>query len=177
MANNYFSMLQAVENYYGAGSDQWVTMANWTGYQSAEVANILRQTPGVNIVTNEAGELLSYSLDSSASVMTAAEATAATAANTINSNAVTAEAVRETLLVPANVTAGQTAGTVEIASGATKVASGSRVATALGHVGTWVVGAGIGLKLGVWADAALYNAAPDYWGEVYNPETNSIFTI
>ena len=55
MANTYFEMLQAVENYYGSGSDQWITMANWTGYQSTEVANILKQTPGVTVYTNEIG--------------------------------------------------------------------------------------------------------------------------
>lgn len=175
MANNYFSMLQAVENYYGAGSDQWVTMANWTGYRSTEVANILKQTPGVNVITNEAGELLSYSLDSSASVMTATEATAATAANTINSNALTAEAVRESILVPANVKAGQAAGTVEIASGASKVSTGSKVATAAGHVGTWLLGAGVGMKCGVWIDAGLYESGlAELWDPenawAYNPE-------
>lgn len=174
MANTYFDMLKAVENYYGAGSDQWVTMANWSGHSSVEVANILKQVPGVNTTVNEAGELLTYSLESSGSVMTAAEATAATAANAINSNAVTAEAVREAVTIPANVAAGATTGTVEIASGATKVATGSTAMTALAHVGTWVVGAGVGMKLGVWIDGALYNANPDFWDshnmEYLNPE-------
>ena len=174
MANTYFDMLKAVENYYGAGSDQWVTMANWSGYQSVEVADILKQVPGVNTTVNEAGELLTYSLESSGSVMTAAEATAATAANAINSNAVTAEAVREAVTIPANVAAGATTGTVEIASGATKVVTGSSAMTALAHVGTWVVGAGVGMKLGVWIDGALYNANPDFWDshnmEYLNPE-------
>lgn len=174
MANAYFDMLKAVENYYGSGSDQWVTMANWTGYRSTEVARILRQTPGVTTYVNEAGELLSYTVDASATSMTAAEATAAAAANTINSNAATAAAVQEAVVVPANVTAGATAGTVEITSGATKVATATKASTVLGHVGTWVVGAGVGMKLGVWIDGGLYNLNPDFWDshnmEYLNPE-------
>lgn len=174
MANAYFDMLKAVENYYGSGSDQWMTMANWTGYQSTEVAQILKQTPGITTYTNSAGELISYTVDASATSMTAAEATAAAAANTINSNAATAAAVQEAVVVPANVTAGATAGTVEITSGATKVATATKASTVLGHVGTWVVGAGVGMKLGVWIDGALYNANPDFWDshnmEYLNPE-------
>lgn len=174
MANTYFQMLQAVENYYGAGSDQWVTMANWTGYQSAEVAAILRQTPGVNTIVNESGELIGYSLETAATSMTTAEAAAASAANVINSNAITAEAVTESIAIPANATAGATAGTVEIASGATKVATASKVATAASHIGTWVLGAGVGMKLGVWIDGGLYNLNPDFWDahnmEYLNPE-------
>lgn len=174
MANAYFDMLKAVENYYGSGSDQWMTMANWTGYQSTEVAQILKQTPGITTYTNSAGELISYTVDASATSMTAAEATAATVANTINSNAATAAAVQEAVVVPANVTAGATAGTVEITSGATKVATATKASTVLGHVGTWVVGAGVGMKLGVWIDGALYNAFPDFFDshnmEYFNPE-------
>ena len=174
MANAYFDMLKAVENYYGSGSDQWMTMANWTGYQSTQVAQILKQTPGITTYTNSAGELISYTVDASATSMTAAEATAATVANTINSNAATAAAVQEAVVVPANVTAGATAGTVEITSGATKVATATKASTVLGHVGTWVVGAGVGMKLGVWIDGGLYNLNPDFWDshnmEYLNPE-------
>lgn len=174
MANAYFDMLKAVENYYGSGSDQWVTMANWTGYRSTEVVSILKQTPGVTTYVNEAGELLSYTVDASATSMTAAEATAATVANTINSNAATAAAVQEAVVVPANVTAGATAGTVEITSGATKVATATKASTVIGHVGTWVVGAGVGMKLGVWIDGGLYNLNPEFWDshnmEYLNPE-------
>ena len=176
MANTYFDMLQAVENYYGAGSDQWVTMANWTGYSSVEVANILKQTPGIDVYTNAAGEILSYSVDGAASSLSAAEASAAAAANAINSNALTEAAVQEAITIPANVTAGTTAGTVEISSGATKLAAGGgKAATVLGHIGTAVLGAGIGMKLGVWIDGALYNFDPDFWDShnlsEMNPET------
>lgn len=180
MANTYFEMLQAVENYYGSGSDQWLTMANWTGYQSAEVANILKQTPGIDVYTNAAGEILSYSVDGAASSMTTAQAAAATAANAINSNALTEAAVQEAVTIPANVTAGATAGTVEITSGATKLAAGGgRAATVLGHIGTAIVGAGIGMKLGVWLDGAFYNIGSNFWDipEEYNPETWADYKI
>lgn len=175
MANAYFAMLQAVENYYGAGSDQWITMANWTGYRSSEVAAILKQTPGVTVYTNAAGEIINYSVEGAASTMTAAEATAAAAANAINSNAVTAAVATKNMQIAGDVAAGAEAGTVTIQSGATVAASGSRVMTALGHIGTWILGAGVGLKLGTWIDAGLYNLNPDFWDahnmESLNPET------
>jgi len=175
VANTYFEMLQAVENYYGAGSDQWLTMANWTGYRSTEVAGILQQVPGITTYTNEAGELLSYSLEASPSYYTAAQAAAAEAAGAINSNTMAAEAAVQTLSVPANVVEGATVGTVEISSGASTVAAGTKVGTVLGHVGTGIVGAAIGMKLGVWIDGALYNANPDFWDShnlsEMNPET------
>lgn len=171
---DYFQMLKAVENYYGAGSDQWLTMAQWTGYRSSEVAAILRQTPNVSTVVNESGELIGWSLDTAASSMSTAEAAAASAAHAINSNAITSGAATKTLTIPANATAGAVVDTVEISSGATKVATASKVATAASHIGTWVLGAGVGMKLGVWIDGGLYNLNPDFWDahnmEYLNPE-------
>lgn len=158
---DYFQMLNAVENYYGAGSDQWLTMANWTGYRSTEVASILKQTPGVNTIVSESGELIGWSLEGSAATATAGEAAAAIEAAAINSNAASVASAAAPLSIPGNVMVQTAPNTVTIASGATKVsgaAAGSKVATALGHVGTWVVGAGVGMKLGVWIDAAAYRA-------------------
>lgn len=172
----YQQMLQAVENYYGAGSDQWFTMLQWTGYRSTEVAAILKQTPGINTVVNEAGELVGYSMESAASTMTAAEAAAAEAAAAINSNAITSQAATATMTIPANATTiGGAAGTVEMTSGAASVATGSKVATIAGHVGTWVIGAGVGTKLGVWIDGALYESGlANIWDPenawAYNPQ-------
>ena len=171
---SYHKMMEAVANYYGAGSDQWYTMYAWTTHSGEEIASILRQTPGVNVVVNEAGEFVGWEMSAGASTMSAAEASAAAAANAVNSNALTAEAASATLTIPANATTiGGAAGTAEMTSGATAVATGSRVATIAGHVGTWLVGAGVGLKLGVWLDAGLYRAGTYFnWGdmEAYNPE-------
>lgn len=160
---DYYKLLQAVENYYGSGSDQWAAIATGSA-TAAERAAILKQVPGVYTTVNESGELLSWALDVAPSSMTAAESAAATAAQSINSNAVTV-AVKE-LSIPGNAVLNETTGIVEMSSGATKMtgaAVGSKVATAAGHVGTWVVGAAVGLKLGVWIDNLAYNANPDFW--------------
>lgn len=173
----YDRMLQCVANYYGAGSEQWykVLGSNYFSTPREEVAAILKQTPYVETYVNEAGEFLGYSCSGWGSELTAAEATAATAANAVNSNVLTAEAIGGNLTLPANCVAGTAPNTVEISSGATAVATGSRVGTVLGHVGTAVVGAGIGMKLGVWIDGALYNANPEFWDShnlsELNPET------
>ena len=176
MAYDYMNMLTCVENYYGAGSDQWMQMLGWLPASSVEKAAILKQCPYVNTVVNTKGELLSFTCEGWGSEMTAAEATAAEVANVINSNATTAAAVQQQLAVPGNFVASQTVpGTVEVASGASKVATGTKVATVAGHVGTWVVGAGVGTKLGVWIDAGLYESGlADLWDPenawAYNPE-------
>lgn len=160
---DYYRLLQAVENYYGTGSDQWAAIA--TGSATAvERAAILRQVPGVTTTVNEYGQLMSWSLEATPSAMSAAETSAATAAQAINSNAVTV-AVKE-LSIPGNAVLNETTGVVEMSSGATKTvgaAAGTKAATVAGHVGTWALGAAIGLKLGVYLDGLLYNINPDFW--------------
>lgn len=174
--STYQDIMNAVTNYYGAGSDQWYTMFNWTAHTPSEINGILNQVPGVTSYVNESGQLVARSLETSASAMSTAEAGAAAAANAINSNATTAAAVTEQLAVPANAAAGAQAGTVAITSGATKVATSTKASTILGHVGTWVIGAGVGLKAGVWLDAGLYESGlADLWDPenawAYNPQT------
>jgi hypothetical protein len=166
MAGTYFDLLKAVENYYGAGSDQWLAMATQSA-TAAERAQILRQIPNVYTAVNESGQLLSWSLGVEESALTAGEAAASNAAAVINSNAISSGAQTLVMEVPGNAQlVGQT---VEITSGATAVgAAGTGTATlecVLGHAATWLLGAGIGMKLGVWLDAGLYNLAPDFWDE------------
>lgn len=170
----YFKLLQAVENYYGVGSDQWIALASGAA-TAAERAQILKQVPGVYTTVSESGKLLGWTLDASASTMSASEAAAAASAQAINSNAATV-AVKE-LAIPGNAVINETTGVVELSSGATATAgaaAGSKVMTIAGHVGTGIVGAAVGMKLGVWIDGALYNANPDFWDshnmEYLNPE-------
>lgn len=168
MAGSYdfFKMLQAVENYYGSGSDQWLAMAQGTA-TAAEKAAILKSVPGVSTTITESGELLSWSLGVDESVLTTAQAAASGSAAVINSNAVSAGSQTLLMEVPGNAKIAQ--GALEVTSGATKVgAAGTGTATlecVLGHAATWLLGAGIGMKLGVWLDAGLYNLAPDFWDE------------
>ena len=166
MAGSYdfFQMLQAVENYYGAGSDQWLAMASGAA-TAAERAQILKQVPGVATYVNESGQLVSWSLAADETFLTAAETSAVNAASVINSNTVAAGSRTALMEIPGN--AKVVGNAVEITSGATKVgAAGTGTATlecVLGHAATWLLGAGIGMKLGVWLDAGLYNLAPDFW--------------
>lgn len=175
MAGTYFDLLKAVENYYGAGSDQWLAMASQSA-TAVERAQILRQIPNVYTTVNESGQLLSWSLGVEESALTAGQAAASNAAAVINSNAVSAGAQTLVMEVPGNAQlVGQT---VEISSGATAVgAAGTGTATlecVLGHAATWLLGAGIGMKLGVWIDGGLYRLNPDFWDshnmEYINPE-------
>ena len=178
MAGSYdfFQMLQAVENYYGAGSDQWLAMATGAA-TAAEQAAILKQVPEVSTVISESGALRSWSLGIDESILSAAESSAVNAASTINSNTVAAGARTALMEIPGN--AKIVGNTVEITSGATAVgAAGTGTATlecVLGHAATALLGAGIGMKLGVWIDGALYNANPEFWDshnlETMNPET------
>lgn len=164
MAGNYFDLLKAVENYYGAGSDQWIAMASHSA-TAAEQAAILKQVPNVYTTVNEAGQITSWSLGVEESMLTAGEAAASNAAAVINSNAVSAGSKVLTMEVPGN--AKLVEGAVQISSGATKVgAAGTGTATlecVLGHAATWLLGAGIGMKLGVWIDGGLYNINPEFW--------------
>lgn len=173
--DTYMAIMECIDHYYGHMSDQWWAMGGYGAKTPAELYPILKSTPYVTTLVNEAGDIVGYECAGWGVEMSAAEATAAAAANAYNSNAVTAAAAARQFAVPGNFTLTQTTpATVEVASGCTKVATGSKVATALGHVGTWVVGAGVGAKLGVWIDAGLYNANPDFWDshnmEYLNPE-------
>lgn len=164
---DYDKLLQAIASYYGSGSDQWTKVYNYYSLYSGdpvEVARILRQTPYVETTVSEAGEIVKYSIIEDGSVMSAAETAAAETAQTFNSNAVT-NAVKE-LSIPSNAAVNETTGVMEMSSGATKMAgaaTGSKAATVAGHVGTWVVGAAVGMKLGVWIDGTLYNFFPDFF--------------
>lgn len=157
--DTYMNIMECVKNYYGYMSDPWWAMGGYGMKTPAELYPILKNTPYVTTLVNEAGDIVGYECAGWGVEMSAAESTAAAAANAYNSNAITAAAASRQFAAPGNFTLTQTApATVEVASGATKVASGSKVATALGHVGTWVVGAGVGAKLGVWIDAGAYEA-------------------
>lgn len=166
---DFDKLLQAVASYYGRGSDQWWDVYNYyklydPAIDGVKIARILEQTPYVETWVNSSGEILKYSIVEEGSVLSAAETSAAAAAQSLNSNAVTV-AVKE-LSVPGNAVINETTGVVEMSSGATAAAgasAGSKVATVAGHVGTWLIGSAVGMKLGVWIDGALYNANPDFW--------------
>ena len=52
---DYSQMLQLVADYYGAGSDQWLKVAGGKGATADELLTILKQAPGVNVITGQDG--------------------------------------------------------------------------------------------------------------------------
>ena len=55
----YFDILDAVENYYGSGSDQWVEIAKY-GISAENAESILKQVPGVKLIKNTDGSIRSW---------------------------------------------------------------------------------------------------------------------
>lgn len=151
---------------------------NWQGIAhlletltTDEAYAIAESLPNVQLVTNSAGEVVNAVYWSETAAATAAETAAATAAATVNSNAAGLLAQTAPLATVQNATI-ETGRVVALSNGATKVATASAVPAALSHAATWLVGAGIGLKLGVWIDGALYNANPDFWDSHNMSEIN-----
>ena len=87
----YQQLLQAIEQYYGSGSDQWTEIAKY-GIASKNAEQILKQVPGVNIVKNDNGSIRSYNFK-------ATENAASSAEQAVNSNV---PAVIKSFEVPAN---------------------------------------------------------------------------
>lgn len=165
----YQKLLEAVANYYGAGSDQWTTIATSSNINSAEWYDILSQTPNVDIVTNRAGEVVSYTVNETWGTV------ADTASGAVNSN--TQVSVMENasnLAMPANNTVSQQ-GVAGATSGLKEVNGGATVGGVMRSVATAVIAVGAGVRLGAIIDSTLYNANPSFWDErgmsQLNPET------
>lgn len=154
----YQQLLDAVEKYYGSGSDQWAEIAKY-GIASDKAESILSQVPGVNIVTNSNGTIRSYNL-------TAAENVVSSAEQAVNSNV---PAVVKSFDVPAN-TAIDAAGKMTFTSGMAQ--AGNFVFT---EVIPAVAAVATGITLGKTIDKLLYSANPDFWNEkgmeTLNPDT------
>lgn len=164
----YQQLVEAVGNYYGVGSDQWVEVAKY-GINADNCANILRQTPGVEVITSKSGKVIGYTIEDVFS--TSAQGASAV----IDSNTqVASMASKATAKLPANMTV-NSSGTVVAESGLKTVSSGSTVSATLGKVAVGVGAVAAGVKLGTAIDGALYNANPDFWDSqgmsAINPET------
>ena len=145
---DYEQLLNAVEQYYGSGSDQWAEIAKY-GVASENAESILSQVPGVNIVKNANGKIRSYNFAPTENIVSGAE-------QAVNSNT---PAVIKSFEVPAN-TAVDTAGKMTFKSGMAQ--AGSFVFT---EVVPAIAAAGAGITLGKTFDKVLYSANPDFWDE------------
>lgn len=165
----YQKLLDAVENYYGSGSDEWIEIAKY-GLSADNCSKILKQTPGVStVISKDGSRVLSYTVGDTASLATQG------ASAVINSNSqVSTLSKTATLNYPAQMTV-DSAGTVIAESGMKTVSSGAAVKTVLGNVATGVAAVGCGVQLGALIDQTLYNINPDFWDEhnmsSLNPKT------
>lgn len=156
MTTEYFQLLDAVEQYYGSGSDQWLEIAKY-GITSDKAESILSQVPGVNIVKNSSGKIRSYNFNAIENVVSSTET--AVNSNTspiLKSFDVPANTALETVTTPA----GETVTNMTFKSGMSK--AGNFV---FGDVVPAVAAVATGITLGKAIDSLLYNANPDFWDE------------
>lgn len=184
VGTQYQQLCEAVKNYYGAGSDQWLEIAQY-GVGASDFKNIVSQVPGVNVTVAKDGTVLGYSLNEVAST----GAPGQTVAEFLNSNTMggtNSAANSASVNIPAStgIASGGTAATAK--SGVSRVyQAGQAVATGAkfvtGEVLPAVMAAATGISLGKTIDSFLYNANPEFWDNngmsTLNPETwNSITT-
>lgn len=144
--NTYFEVLDAIKNYYGSGSDQWVEFAKY-GITADNAEAILHQVPGVEIIKNADGSIRSYTYN--------AIETVSSSASTLNSNALSTQVKTK---IPANMGVDSSTGNLTLKSG---------VATAgnfvVGSVAPAVGAAMLGITVGKTFDKLLYESMPDFW--------------
>lgn len=181
---NLDQMKMAIWNYYQTADNWEATAQAVQSLSPSGVYNAFSELPNVtNIVPvlDESGEVIGTAFNLNASTLAPAELGPIAAAAEVNSNVIAAESRVATLAIPQNATVNATTGALEVSSGATAVATGSKAMVTLGNVASAIAAAGIGMQLGVWIDAGLYHANPDFWDShnmsELNPETWQSTTI
>lgn len=156
----YQELIQAIADYYGSGSDQWLQVAQY-GTTADDFIEIVNQLPNYQVVTNKAGDIISYQkIDALSS---------GNSASIIDSNVVNTPV---TVTTPATVTTSQTTSEVMASKG---IATSSGLQFITKSVIPAIAAAGVGITLGKTIDSVLYNANPDFWDSngmgALNPET------
>lgn len=161
----YQELLTAIADYYGSGSDQWVQVAKY-GTTADDFIDIVNQLPNYQVVSNKAGDIISYQKIDSIAV--------SNSASVIDSNVVTSPVKVST---PATVATDAQTGKV-VATKGISTATGTQFITK--SVIPAIAAAGVGITLGKTIDSVLYNANPDFWDangmSALNPETWSMIT-
>lgn len=152
----YMELMEAVTQYYGAGSDEWMEIQRH-GVSAPHLEEILSNIPGVSIVKNLDGSIRSFNFAATENITPIAE-------TAVNSNV---PAVMQTFDVPATTgiqevtnAAGETVEQVTFRSGMAQ--AGNFV---FGNVVPMVAAVSTGITLGKTVDKLLYNANPDFWDE------------
>ena len=171
--STFLDLCDAVKDYYGTGSDQWVTIAT-QGLNADNCADILSQVPGVSVTRSLSGRVTGYSLSQQLENvnLTGSEAIA----SAINSNVQTGTAAAGNTIqtyIPGSITNN---GSVAGSSGATKYSGGSvagTIASVVATVTKSIAAASVGTMAGKWILEEFYQADPDWWDEhvpYANPE-------
>ena len=152
----YQELLDAIMQYYGAGSDEWLEIEKY-GVSAPHLEEILSNIPNVSIVKNLDGSIRSFNFSATENITPIAE-------TAVNSNV---PAVMQTFDVPANTgiqevtnAAGETIEQVTFKSGMAQ--AGNFV---FGEVLPMVGAVSTGITLGKTIDKLLYSANPDFWNE------------
>lgn len=180
VGTQYQQLCEAVKNYYGAGSDQWLEIAQY-GVGADDFYNIVSQVPGVNVTLAKDGSVLGYSMNEIAST----GAPGQTVAEFLNSNTMggtNSAANSASVNIPAStgIASGGTNATAQ--SGVSRVyqagqaiTSGAKFVT--GEVLPAVAAVATGARLGKTIAGFFYNTWPgsDFWDSIglstMNPET------
>lgn len=164
----YLDMLEAVKNYYGSGSDQWVEIAKY-GITADNAESILSQVPGVQLIKNSNGSIRSYTYNAVSSITSGSSI-----AEEFNSNlqSGTASIVNNTKIkIPSNMGVNET-GKLTLKSG--MATAGNFV---MKEVVPAVAATGLGISLGKTISKVAYDAGFNWlsWAgvdlESLNPET------
>lgn len=163
----YLDLLDAVQVYYGSGSDEWLKIAQYG--VNTETIPIIKQIPGVNITTSNSGKLLGWdyvkpfaSAENPTSYINSNLQTGAFGSGSFGAN------------VPATTVSNPETGVSVMQSGAKLTSTGATIASIADKLSLAVAGVSLGTKLGKLIDQTLYNANPDFWDEhlpAINPET------
>lgn len=147
----YQQFLNAIEEYYGSGSDQWVEIAKY-GTTADNFEKIVNQLPNYRVVKSQSGNVLGYEKINSWNV--------GTDASKINSNLQVGNRSSVTTTTVATTGTNQTTGAVT-ATKNISTQSGTQFFTKT--VVPAIAATGVGISLGKVIDSALYNANPDFW--------------
>lgn len=164
----YQQLLSAVADYYGAGSDQWLQIAQY-GTSAPDFLKIMKQVPNYNVVVSQSGKVLGYERFDSINT--------SSVASQINSNVQSGSYSAVKVRTPATTGTDSVTGNVTAQKGI-PTTGGTQFITK--SVVPAIAAAGVGIKLGKTIDSALYNANPDFWDahgmSSLNPETWSNIT-
>lgn len=166
---DYSQMVQLVADYYGAGSDQWLKIVGGKSATADELLTILKQTPGVNVITAQDGSYRGWTLANTGSINVGNGIGAAADSNIIggtNSLGNTGNT-----LMPPQMAADSSTGLITITN-SPKTLSGKLLAN--GGVAPAIAAVATGLSLGVAIDKAIYAAKPGFLSdeqlENFNPD-------